>query len=348
MQSLLLAVTRASGIRVCVCFGGVGTTAEQVRDLAERPHIVIGSPARIEDAVLHRQRLSLTAVRAVCVLECDHVAEAHGEQVHTLLAGAAAPGVQLTLLSSASGMVGRMHAFMHPLRDFWRTIHAPTLTEPRQRVIVAQTDGVGRVGAVSEAMRVHEVTAVVVLVPLRMDVAPTAAMFEGLGHHAVAFEGDGGAEAAQRVARLLRARAVDVVVTTPATAIAHACLRGAAAAVIHLRPPPSAEQFLRARALTPETGVVAVCVLPQERHQATRLFGHHELAEWHWRPVPPSESVAPWTLTYTHAPASDGGKEGAAAIKLLMCCASAACEDAARCPHCRRAEWEALTATSRV
>ena len=89
----------ATGARIASCVGGMDSRAEQ-RALANGCHIVVGTPGRLRDH-LERQRLDLTALRAVVLDEADEMLDlGFREDLEFILD--ATPPERRTLLFSAT------------------------------------------------------------------------------------------------------------------------------------------------------------------------------------------------------------------------------------------------------
>ncbi len=275
-----------AGAAIVSCVGGMDASKER-RSLAQRPHIVVGTPGRLRDH-LERGALDLSALQVAVLDEADEMLDmGFREDLEEILD--ATPAERRTLLFSATMPRPIVALAKRYQRD---ALRISTVGDERghgdinyQAVTVAPAD---IENVVVNLLRLHEAETAMLFCATRDNVRHLHASLVDRGFGAVALSGEHSQSERNQALQALRDRRARVCVATDVAA------RGidlpSLSLVIHVELPRDAEGLQHRSGRTGRAGKKGTAILVVPFHQRRRvenmLRGARIETEWMNAPTP--------------------------------------------------------------
>jgi ATP-independent RNA helicase DbpA len=270
-------------IKVSILTGGV-PLAPQLASLRKDPHVVVGTPGRIQE-LMARNALSLAKVRTLVLDEADRMLDMGFEEPIREIVAATPPSRQSLLLSATFADAAR--ALAHTLlRDPLEV----TVAAPAEQITVEQwffeVDPKRKPATLAALLREHRPETTVVFCNMRRDTAHLVEALAGFGIDALALHGDMEQRDRDEVLVRFANRSCNVLVASDVAA------RGLdiknLAAVVNYELPSDADIYLHRIGRTARAGASGLAISlcgPSELPRALRIEEAHG-GKLDWRPAP--------------------------------------------------------------
>jgi ATP-independent RNA helicase DbpA len=270
-------------IKVSILTGGV-PLAPQLASLRKDPHVVVGTPGRIQE-LMARNALSLAKVRTLVLDEADRMLDMGFEEPIREIVAATPPSRQSLLLSATFADAAR--ALAHTLlRDPLEV----TVAAPAEQITVEQwffeVDPTRKPATLAALLREHRPETTVVFCNMRRDTAHLVEALAGFGIDALALHGDMEQRDRDEVLVRFANRSCNVLVASDVAA------RGLdiknLAAVVNYELPSDADIYLHRIGRTARAGASGLAISlcgPSEMPRALRIEEAHG-GKLDWRPAP--------------------------------------------------------------
>jgi ATP-independent RNA helicase DbpA len=270
-------------IKVSILTGGV-PLAPQLASLRKDPHVVVGTPGRIQE-LMARNALSLAKVRTLVLDEADRMLDMGFEEPIREIVAATPPSRQSLLLSATFADAAR--ALAHTLlRDPLEV----TVAAPAEQAAVEQwffeVDPKRKPATLAALLREHRPETTVVFCNMRRDTAHLVEALAGFGIDALALHGDMEQRDRDEVLVRFANRSCNVLVASDVAA------RGLdiknLAAVVNYELPSDADIYLHRIGRTARAGASGLAISlcgPSEMPRALRIEEAHG-GKLDWRPAP--------------------------------------------------------------